>query len=430
MAELLTQRWYPLRQHSGQTAYFNSPHRFNVLPCGRRSGKTECAKRKLVSRAFKGSEYIRPKFFAAAPTRDQAKIIYWDDLKSMVPAEFTADVRETDLSIKLTTGTEIRVVGMDKPQRIEGTPWDGGILDEYANMKPDAWEANILPALADRNGWCDLIGVPEGRNHYFATYNRAVADMASLGSASNWGAFTWHSDTVLNATEKGRAFLAEALRTMSLRHYMQEFQASFESYAGQVLYAFKREDNVKTCKYDPNKPIHIGMDFNINPMSATVWQEDGEVSNQIAEVIIPTSDTDEMSKEIIRIYARGGSVSHITIYPDPAGAQSRTSAQGKTDISILRSYGFKVSAMSSHPLVRDRLVCTNSRFTNAKGEHRAFVDPTCVKSIEAYERHEYKPGTGNPDKSKGYDHPVDATGYYMFVRFDGNVGKQVKLIGF
>ena len=53
---MLTPRWTPLRPHPLQSQYFNSPHRFNVLPCGRRSGKTELAKRKLVVRAVEGCQ--------------------------------------------------------------------------------------------------------------------------------------------------------------------------------------------------------------------------------------------------------------------------------------------------------------------------------------------------------------------------------------
>jgi hypothetical protein len=44
-----------------------------------------------------------------------------------------------------------------------------------------------------------------------------------------------------------------------------------------------------------------------------------------------------LAQEIWSRYCRGGSVGHITIYPDPAGAARKTSAQGQTDISILRS---------------------------------------------------------------------------------------------
>lgn len=392
-----------------QRDYFTSPHRFNVLPCGRRSGKTECAKRKLVRRALRGSGFTRPRYFAAAPVRDQAKGIYWDDLKALVPADYIAAIRETDLSIRLTTGGEIVVIGMDRPQRIEGRPWDGGILDEYANMKAVAWPENVRPALSDRKGWCDLIGVPEGRNHYFDTYNRAVAMMREEGAASEWGAYTWTSASVMDAAE-----IAGAKRDLSERAFRQEYEASFESYSGVVLYAFSSTASIARFPVRPDLPVHVGMDFNVNPMSATVWQEIGSVSYQVDEVVIPTSNTDDMSAELKRRFAR---LPAIIVYPDPAGAQRRTSAQGRTDISILQEARFRVVAMSSHPLVRDRLNITNTRFETADGTRQAFVDPRCVKSIEAYERLVYREGTSDPDKGSGFDHLVDATGYYFYARF-------------
>ena len=79
-------RYYPLRTHPTQLAYSTSPHRFNVVPAGRRSGKTERFKRKLVQRALDVGTLRHdetPRFFAGAPTRDQAKRIFWADLKAM-----------------------------------------------------------------------------------------------------------------------------------------------------------------------------------------------------------------------------------------------------------------------------------------------------------------------------------------------------------
>ena len=127
--------------------------------------------------------------------------------------------------------------------------------------------------------------------------------------------------------------------------FRQEYEASFETFTGRVVYAFARAESVKPCAYDPAQPIHIGMDFNINPMSATCWQEDGEITRQFDEIILPSSNTDEMAAEIIRRYARQlpagfdgvakPSVSHITIYPDPAGAAKRfeRAGQGPTSVS-------------------------------------------------------------------------------------------------
>ena len=41
----------PLRYHPVQQKFIRSVARFNVVPAGRRSGKTEIAKRKIVRRA-------------------------------------------------------------------------------------------------------------------------------------------------------------------------------------------------------------------------------------------------------------------------------------------------------------------------------------------------------------------------------------------
>ena len=167
---MLTSRWTQLRKHPEQYRLWWHPSRFNVNPAGRRSGKTELAKRKLVNYAIQGlSKFEDPRYFAAAPTYNQAKRIYWDDLKRLTPKWFLAKPpSESDLTITGVNGSIIQVIGMDKPERIEGSPWDGGILDEFGNMKKDAWAKYVRPALSDRNGWSDLIGVPEGRNHYYA----------------------------------------------------------------------------------------------------------------------------------------------------------------------------------------------------------------------------------------------------------------------
>lgn len=119
---------------------------------------------------------------------------------------------------------------------------------------------------------------------------------------------------------------------------------------------------------------------------------------QIDEIIMPTSNTDEMANEITRRYAVNGRVSHVAVYPDAAGNQRKSSAAGRTDIGILRARGFVVNVGASNPAVRDRVNKTNSAFEAADGTRRAFVSPRCGKSIEAYERHTYRDGTNEPNK--------------------------------
>jgi hypothetical protein len=37
----------------------------------------------------------------------------------------------------------MHVIGLDKPQRIEGIPWKGGGIDEFADIKEGAWEGTF-----------------------------------------------------------------------------------------------------------------------------------------------------------------------------------------------------------------------------------------------------------------------------------------------
>ena len=225
----LPPRWTLLRPHQIQSNYWRSTKRFNVLPCGRRSGKTELFKRKLVKKAIRGTKFYNPRFFAAAPTNDQAVKIYWNDLKALVPRNMLAGPpSESSHTIKLINSAEIHVIGLDKPERIEGQPWDGGGLDEYGNMKEKAWGAHVRPALSDRTGWCDFLGVPEGMNHYFDLYEKALAD-------PTWGVYEWESKDILPPEE-----IEAARRDLHPLMFEQEYGGKFVQFNGVAIFSLDK----------------------------------------------------------------------------------------------------------------------------------------------------------------------------------------------
>ena len=214
-------RWYKLIDHDVQLRLVDAISngiRFPVVPAGRRSGKTERFKRFIAKEAMKnGNE----KYFIAAPTHDQVKKIYWDDMK-MFTLSCTHEKKpsETDRIIFMPNGTEIHLIGLDKPARIEGIQWTGGGIDEIADIKPDAWESHILPALntvnptrPDYRAWCWLLGVPDGLNHYYE-----MAEYARTANDPDWGLFHWKSSDILP-----KDVIDSAKRQMSAKQYKQEF---------------------------------------------------------------------------------------------------------------------------------------------------------------------------------------------------------------
>ena len=129
--------------------------------------------------------------------------------------------------------------------------------------------------------------------------------------------------------------IEQAKQDIDIRTFRQEFEGTFENYAGAVYYNFHPVDSVIEKKIDWTKPFHLGMDFNVDPMSACVTQIEKDKIYVVDEIVIYSSNTDEMCQEIRDRY---GSKAQIFVYPDPASKQRKTSAGGRTDLSISVSY--------------------------------------------------------------------------------------------
>lgn len=421
--ELLSWRWTQLREHAAGEAYTNSKHRFNTVSAGRRSGKTERAKRKVVTALLEAHTPWAPRYFCGAPTRDQAKRIFWDDLKALIPRWAVVDRSESELKIVAMTGAEVHVVGMDKPQRIEGAPWDGGILDEYGNMKASAWGENVRPALADRRGWCDLIGVPEGRNHYYELVRKAQAQMREHGANSEWGAFTWHSSEVLTPAE-----IAANKEDLDPLTYAQEFEGSFISFEGRVYYTFTEDTHCVPLRkyYDARAPLNFCFDFNVDPGVCAVAQELKMGTGVIGEVHIPrNSNTPAVCRKLVQDWA--DHKGPVRCYGDATGgARGSAKVQGsdwdlvKAELSgTFKNLEFRVK--SANPKERARINAMNSRLRSSTGVIRMFVDsvhaPHVVKDLEGVTY--LKGGAGEIDKKVApmLTHISDGLGYYIDYEF-------------
>ncbi len=433
-------RLYPLRTHPTQIAYAHSRHRFNVVPAGRRSGKTERFKRKLRRRALtlEGITHNEtPRFFAGAPTRDQAKRIFWADLKAMTRPFWQGSPSESELTIRLVNGAEIVVLGMDKPERIEGSPWDGGGLDEFANMKPGAWGENVRPALADRNGWCDLTGVPEGRNHYFDRYQAAVADVLEHGDKAEWGAFTWFSADILPPEE-----IAAARRDLDPLTFAQEYEASFVNFSGRIYHAFTDANKARLReRYDPKQPLIFALDFNVAPGVAAVMQSlklsptSDSITAVIGEVWIDDNSTTEIvCRKLLKDWGRHEG--RVEVYGDASGGARGTAQTAGSDWDIakrvlragdasqgLEGFGARVAfhVKPANPSERARVNAVNTRLCSADGTRRLFVDPSVaprvVRDLEGVPA--VKGGSGEIDKKANplLTHISDGLGYYIDFRF-------------
>jgi len=99
------------------------------------------------------------------------------------------------------------------------------------------------------------------------------------------------------------------------------------------------------------------------------------------------------------------------IYPDASGGNR--SSSGKSDIDIIRTFGFMVRKLSKNPFVKDRVTAMNMAFCDSKDISKYFININkCPTFTEAIESQAYK--NGEPDKSTGYDHINEAAGYFVY----------------
>lgn len=366
------------------------------MVAGRRFGKTFLSTAELLDYAVKGNDR---NCWYVAPTYKAAKEIAWDMMLKITPHEYITKTNESSLTMTLINGSTISLKGAEKPDNLRGRSLDFVVMDEFADMRKEAWFEVIRPSLSDKEGDCLFIGTPKGRNHFYDLWTRG-ADK-ELGWAS-------YQFTTIEGGNVSESEIEQAKRDLDERTFNQEYQAQFVNYSGIIYYNFSREESVRKV-HEVSDILHIGMDFNLDPMSAVVATKDGDKLHIMDEVVIYGSNTDEIVDEILTRYPD----KRIVVYPDPASRQRKTSAGGRTDLSILQNAGFTVKVRNSHTSIRDRINAVNSRLKSTDGVRHVYIDPKCKQVIQSLERQVYKEGTSQPDKDSGFDHMNDALGYLI-----------------
>jgi len=372
--------------------------RFKVVCAGRRWGKSYLSIREMCRFASKSNM----KVYYVAPTFRQAKTIIWDDLiKRLTEVKWIKKINTTELTVTLKNGTKIYLRSADNYESLRGISIDYLVMDECSDIDVKCWAEVLRPALADRQGHAMFISTPKGFNWFYDLW-------AGANAHDGWVGYQF---TTLEGGNVTQEEIEAAKVEMDPRSYEQEFLASFVNFSGLVYYAFDIDRNVKDLEpqLDKRDVLHVGIDFNTQPMSAVVANWDGLTMHIFDEFEIRNSNTYELCDEISRRYPDN----RIIAYPDASGANSKTNAMN-TDHNILRQYNYAVKTARINPPVIDRIASVNTAFYNKVGETRLTVGPNCKGLIRCLNKQIYKEGTRQPDKSSGVDHLPDAMGYLVW----------------
>jgi phage terminase large subunit-like protein len=230
-----------------QLKVWQDPHRFKVLACGRRTGKSNLAIKLTLAKALEAPEGSAVVY--VAPTLGQARQIAWDALLDQ-GREIIKSAHVNQLDITLVTGRKIHIRSAENPDTLRGLKLYFAVLDEAAFIKDDStWTKIIRPALSDLEGDALFVSSPDGRNWFHDLYKYAES-----GDDNDWVSF--HFTTKDNPTIPAKEIEA-AKKTLSTLVFKQEFEASFST-SGQTLF---KEEWVKEGKEPKHGSYVIAIDL-------------------------------------------------------------------------------------------------------------------------------------------------------------------------
>ena len=220
-----------LRPHEGQQSIIDNAARFNVVPCGRRFGKTTLGVTLLATPET--LPYPQGWF---SPTYKMLLEVWREVNQRLQPIISRRSIQERRL--ELITGGVIEFWSMDQDVA-RGRKYRRIIVDETGLIPGllDIWNYSLRATLADYEGDAFFFGTPKGRNGFWSLFNFGQDE-----HKPDWASFTMpsYANPHVPATE------FDAMKeTLPERVYQQEVMAAFLEDGGGVFRGVMRAvDNV------------------------------------------------------------------------------------------------------------------------------------------------------------------------------------------
>lgn len=367
-------------------------HRFRVLNCGRRFGKTTLAIEEIKGKAlFKESRicYI-------APTIQQARDIAWatmlKELKPIIVKAVESPSREITVKNMKGTTSLIQLSSWEKIETLRGQQFDFIVLDEVASMRNFwlNWDEVIRPTLTDTKGECLFISTPKGFDHFFDLYKKELED-----SDYKSFHFTTYDNPFIPTEEIDKAKLE-----IPEDRFAQEYCADFRKFTGLVYKEFDRARHIYTngtyVAVNRTAPIDWGW---TNPATSYLIEKDTDRNYWISNEFYKTQKT---TVEIIE-YVK--SLRPDAVYPD--------SAEPDRNMEAKRA-GLNVREVSKD--IEAGINCVRELLKQG----RLHIHSSCVNLINEFETYSYP--EKKPDKNenelpiKENDHGLDAIRYDLYMQ--------------
>lgn len=403
-----------------QSEFLQLPHKFKAYVAGFGSGKTfvGCAG---IAAHFWQWPGINQGYFA--PTYPQIRDIFYPTIEEVCFAMgLRTKLKVADHEVEVYEGRRYRGTvicrSMEKPETIVGFKIGHALIDELDVMalkKAElAWRKIIARMRYKVDGLLNGIDVtttPEGFKFVYQQFVKALRDKPELRSLYGMIQASTY-DNELNLPEDYISSLYASYPPALIDAYLRGKFTNLTS--GSVYADFDRRLNHTDETIAPGEPLMVGLDFNVQNMTACINVVRDGLPRTLAERV-QVRDTPAMAKILKEDFKDKGH--QVKIFPDASGGNTSSKNASESDLSILKQAGFQIEVNPSNPAVKDRVNAYNAMILNAEGERRWKINTDlCPTTTEALEQQVWDKN-GDPDKKSGHDHPNDANGYFIVKRY-------------
>jgi len=391
--------------HPAQSKIASDTHRFRVVNCGRRFGKTFLSVWEMFAVAIAKND---SRVAYIAPTYQSARDIAWNELKRItMPIQVSVNESRLEVKVKNQHGGESLIVlrGWESIDTLRGQAFDFIVLDEVAHYRNfwEHWQEVIRPTLTDRKGEALFISTPKGFNHFYDLFNMQAKD-------NDYKSF--HFSTYDNP-HMPREEVDKAKQELTEDRFAQEYMADFRKTEGLVYKEFNRSKHIFDGEVSRVAKHFAGVDFGFtNPAAVISILKDDENRYWIRSEHYKRGQTDSQTADYV------SACDFNEVYPDPESASG---------VEELRQRGVNVrDVIKNKDSIRNGINIVRELFKS----NRLFIHESCknlIWELETYAYAEKKPDHNDEENPiKENDHALDALRYALMMEAGIGRGQVVR----
>lgn len=374
-----------------QVKIVKDTHRFRVVVCGRKFGKTTLDSEELIGKAI---YHDGARILYVAPTLGDARRLMWDRLKQRLsPAIVSENDTRLELKVKTVKGGQSTIFlgSWELVDNYRGDEFDFILFDEVQDYRNFwvGWQEAMRPTLTPRRGEALFTGTAKGFNHLYDLYNLEYKDT----DYKSFHFTTYDNPYVpVDEIEKAKTELPED-------RFAQEYLGDFRKSEGLVFKEFDRSRHVFTEPLYGFSESLAGVDFGYTNPTAIPHVKVKDGSYYVTHELYRTGLTDEETADYVATQVFN------KVYPDPENAGA---------IEVMRRKGVNLREVKKGAgSIEHGISMVRELFK----QNRLFIHASCINLISELETYAYadkSPYRNAAEKPiDEFNHAIDALRYVV-----------------